>query len=112
MVGGISALFTALLGVFDPLEIGEQNFERTGVRLPNGRGGALRFKAPYAGLLADDKALHETMNGNGASSKRPCARCLNVVGRCDENELSGTSLGRRRGPLNSDCIIVPLSVSE
>ena len=92
LVGGISAFFTALLGVFYPLQIGEPNMERTGVRVPNGRGGSLRFKAPYAGLIADDKALNETMESRGASSKRPCTRCLNLVGRCDENELIGTSL--------------------
>ena len=52
----------------------------------------MHFKAPYAGLLADDKALSETMDSKGASSKRPCARCVNLIGRCDESELMGTSL--------------------
>ena len=90
--GGMSAFFTALLGVFYPVEIGTPNFERTGVRLPNGRGGVMRFKAPFGGLLADNKALDETMDTKGPSSKKPCARCVNLVGRCDESELTGTSL--------------------
>ena len=69
--GGVSALFAAMLRVFYPPE--GVNFERTGLALPDGRGAVMYFKAEFAGVLADEKALAETADGKGASSNKSIA---------------------------------------
>ena len=65
--GGVSAFTAEMLKAFYPCGDLAWNFESTGVRLPDGRGGEQHFRAPFAGLLADGKALCEAVDGNGSS---------------------------------------------
>ena len=90
LAGGVSAFFRAVIETFFPP--GDDlvwNFESTGVRLPNGRGGITHFTATFAGLLADEKSLSEASDGNGSSSFWPCLWCSNAVGRCDPSTVRG-----------------------
>ena len=90
--GSISAFVAALINIFYPRGDRAFNFESTGISVPNGYGGVLRIRAPFGGLLADEKALCETVDGKGPSSKKPCPWCSNCVGRCNPSALRGSAL--------------------
>jgi hypothetical protein len=70
---------------WDPSPDGH-SFATTGILLRvNGNANLVRLV--YAYFLGDEKAIKEVFSLKGASSKRPCVNCANVVGRTEEDEV-------------------------
>jgi len=62
----------------------EHNMERLGMSIPVGEAApAAWFRATFVAFVADEKAHAELCSGKGASAKRPCLCCQNIVGRED-----------------------------
>ena len=83
-----SELVKWVLKTFWPADIRQLNLEDVGMRL-------LVDSVPvhtifvFGFLLADCKAHAEAVCNNGASSKKPCPCCMNVLGRTDRASLVG-----------------------
>ena len=53
------------------------------------RGVRMRLTLAYGGWLADDVCLYELGSCKGQQSRKPCPCCLNVVGRCEPESVTG-----------------------
>ena len=84
---GIGAVVASLIEKFwDP---SGWDMARLGVRMSVGQDTWAVVKISLACFIADEKALKELSSAKGASARKPCIRCANIVGRVDE----GADLG-------------------
>ena len=58
------------------------NLELTGVRLVHA-GSEYIARCMYSVTLCDEAAVRALLSVKGASGKKPCAKCKNVIGRVD-----------------------------
>ena len=82
--GGISQIMEKLMGKIWSRE--NWNLSRLGIRLPGGLASAGPgdvYHFDFACFLADEKAIHETVQCKGSSGYKPCVTCKNVVGRIE-----------------------------
>ena len=88
IAGKLSGFMKKIMYVF-PQQHGH-SFQR-GVLMSHGQSSKV-VSASFSGFIGDEKALKEVIGIKGASGKKPCPTCSNVVRLVDPADRRGTSL--------------------